>query len=106
MTSPTPDQIRAARVVAGLSQPEAGALILSSKRSWENWEHGRAKMHPGLFDYFLIRTGQDNRTTAGLSDVRDPKYGSVNTKIRRHTSSSINFQELTDIPILYEDQDK
>ena len=58
MNNPTPDQIRAARLAAGLSQAEAGELILSSKRSWENWEQGRAKMHPGLFDYFLIKTKQ------------------------------------------------
>lgn len=58
MNNPTPDQIRAARLAAGLSQAEACELILSSKRSWENWEQGRVKMHPGLFDYFLIKTKQ------------------------------------------------
>ncbi|MFI0348819.1 MAG: helix-turn-helix domain-containing protein [Chthoniobacterales bacterium] len=50
--------MRAVRLAAGLSQPEAGELILASKRSWENWEQGRVKMHPGLFDYFLIKTKQ------------------------------------------------
>lgn len=58
MNNPTPYQIRAVRLAAGLSQPEAGELILASKRSWENWEQGRVKMHPGLFDYFLIKTKQ------------------------------------------------
>ena len=58
MNNPTPDQILVARLAAGLSQPEAGELILASKRSWENWEQGRVKMHPGLFDYFLIKTKQ------------------------------------------------
>ena len=58
MINPTPDNIRSARLAAGLSQAEAGELILSSKRSWENWEQGRVKMHPGLFDYFLIKTKQ------------------------------------------------
>lgn len=55
---PTPDQLRAARLAAGLSQEDAGELILGSRRSWENWEQGRVKMHPGLFDYFMIKTGQ------------------------------------------------
>ncbi len=58
MNNPTPDQIRAARLAAGLTQPKAGELILASKRSWENWEQGRVKMSPGLFDYFLVKTGQ------------------------------------------------
>ena len=56
--NPTPDQIRAARLAAGLSQSEAAVIIKSSKRSWENWEQDRVKMHPGLFDYFLIKSGQ------------------------------------------------
>lgn len=60
MNNPTPDQIRAARLAAGLSQDAAAVLIKSSKRSWENWEQGRVKMHPGLFDYFLIQSGQKN----------------------------------------------
>lgn len=60
LSSPTPDQIRAARLAAGLNQNEAASLIISSKRSWENWEQGRVNMHPGLFDYFLIQSGQKN----------------------------------------------
>lgn len=58
MISPASNQIRAARLAAGLSQQQAGELILSSGRSWENWEQGRVKMHPGLFDYFLLKTMQ------------------------------------------------
>ena len=58
MNNPTPGQIRTARLASGLSQREAGGLILDSKRSWENWEQGRVKMSPGLFDYFLVKTGQ------------------------------------------------
>jgi len=58
MTNPTPLQIRAARLAAELSQSRAAKLIKASPRSWENWEQGRVKMHPGLFDYFLIKTKQ------------------------------------------------
>jgi len=56
--SPDIFEIKAARLASGLSQSEAAKLIKSSKRSWENWEQGRVKMHPGLFDYFLIKSGQ------------------------------------------------
>lgn len=58
VNNPTPDQIRAARLAAGLSHYAAAELIKSSKRSWENWEQGRVNMHPGLFDYFLLLSGQ------------------------------------------------
>lgn len=56
----TPEKIRAARLAARLSQNQAAELIKASPRSWENWEQGRVKMHPGLFDYFLIKTKQKN----------------------------------------------
>ena len=58
--SPTPEQIRTARLSSGLSQNQAAELIKASPRSWENWEQGRVKMHPGLFDYFLIKTNKKN----------------------------------------------
>ena len=59
--SSSPSKLReAARLASGLSQNQAAELIKASPRSWENWEQGRVKMHPGLFDYFLIKTKQKN----------------------------------------------
>jgi len=37
-SNPPPTEIRAAREAAGLTQTEAGALIYSSARTWQNWE--------------------------------------------------------------------
>ena len=59
---PTPDEVRAARERAGLTQAEAAAKVLGSVRAWEKWESMDAaenrRMHPGLFQLFLIKTGQ------------------------------------------------
>jgi len=55
---PTPTAIRAARKVAGLTQDAAAERIHGKRRTWEDWEGGRADMHPGLFELFLIKTGQ------------------------------------------------
>lgn len=59
---PTPDEVRAARERAGLTQAEAAAKVLGSQRAWEKWESLDAtenrRMHPGLFKLFLITTGQ------------------------------------------------
>ena len=60
--NPTPAEVRAAREAAGLTQSQAAALIYSNLRSWQNWENdhpvdGR-KCHPGLFELFLLKTGQ------------------------------------------------
>ena len=58
---PTPAEIRQARDVAGLTQAAAAERIYSTRRTWENWEAGIREMHPGLFELFLIKTGQLTR---------------------------------------------
>lgn len=57
MTSPTPDDVRAARAAAGLTQTAAAALVRSSMRAWQSWEGGQREMHPGLWELFQIKTG-------------------------------------------------
>ena len=49
---PSLDAIKSARVSAGLTQEEAGAVVKSARRTWQDWERGRRKMPAGLFDLF------------------------------------------------------
>ena len=56
MTSPTPEQIRAARIAVDLTQAHAAELIYSTRRTWQDWEAGVAKMHAGLWELFCIKT--------------------------------------------------
>ena len=56
--NPTPAQIVAARQAAELTQAAAATKIDGSVRAWEKWEAGERRMHPGLFELFLIKTGQ------------------------------------------------
>lgn len=60
-TAPEPDEIRAARALAGLTQTEAGDRVYASLRTWQQWEAGDRGMHPGLFELFRIKTGQDKQ---------------------------------------------
>jgi len=53
--TPTPDQIRQSRHQAGLSQTAAASLIHSTMRTWQDWEAGKAAMHPGLWELWLIK---------------------------------------------------
>lgn len=55
-SNPTPSEIRAAREVAGLSMREAADKIHSTMRTWQDWEAGKARMHPGLWELFRIKT--------------------------------------------------
>ncbi|TGC30851.1 transcriptional regulator [Pseudomonas citronellolis] len=58
MSSATPDpaEILTARKAVGLSQTAAAALVHSSLRTWQQWEAGDRRMHPGLWELFLLKT--------------------------------------------------
>lgn len=53
MHSPTSEQIREARLRAGLTQEQAGALVgAPSRRTWQNWETGRRNMPEAKWELF------------------------------------------------------
>jgi putative transcriptional regulator len=62
--NPDPADIRAAREKAGLTQTEAGALIYSTLRTWQDWEGGQRRMHPGLMELFEIKVKARKRPAA------------------------------------------
>ena len=53
--NPTPAEVLAAREAAGLSQTAAAVLVYSALRSWQQWEAGDRRMHPGLWELFRIK---------------------------------------------------
>ncbi len=55
--NPSPGQIRAARLEAGLTQAQAADLINATASAWESWEQGLRRMHPGLWELFRIKLG-------------------------------------------------
>lgn len=58
MTSPTPEQIKEARQKAGLTQTQAGALVHTTCRVWQQWEAGDRNMHPAFWELFTTKTGK------------------------------------------------
>jgi putative transcriptional regulator len=54
--SPAPDTIREARKSAGLTQTAAAELAHSTMRTWQDWEAGKAHMHPGLWELFILKS--------------------------------------------------
>ncbi|MCG9078925.1 helix-turn-helix domain-containing protein [Laribacter hongkongensis] len=61
MIQPSPEEIRAAREAVGLSRTAAADLVHSALRTWQQWEAGDRGMHPGLWELFLIKTGQTDK---------------------------------------------
>jgi DNA-binding transcriptional regulator YiaG len=55
MTNPTPEQIKAARKAAGITQTEAGALVHTTVRVWQQWEKGDRRMHPAFWELFQLK---------------------------------------------------
>jgi len=56
--NPHPDAVRQARQTAGLTQTEAAKTVSASMRAWQQWESGERAMPPGLFELFMLKTGQ------------------------------------------------
>jgi len=59
---PAPQKIKDARVMAGLTQGGAADVVYSTRRTWEDWERGVARMHPAIFELFCIKIGRDCKT--------------------------------------------
>jgi DNA-binding transcriptional regulator YiaG len=58
--NPTPAQVRKAREEAGLTLEQAGELVYTSWRSWQNWEAAtdsaeHRRMHPATWELFLLK---------------------------------------------------
>jgi DNA (cytosine-5)-methyltransferase 1 len=52
---PTPEEIRAKRKLAGLTQKSAAELLHVNVRVWQQWEYAEAKMHPAFWELFKIK---------------------------------------------------
>lgn len=55
MIKPSPYEIRAYRLAAGLTQTEAARLIHTACRTWQQWESGDRKMHPAFWELFQYK---------------------------------------------------
>jgi putative transcriptional regulator len=54
--APTPEEIKAARVAAGLTQAEAAALVHRKEyRRWNEWENGRVPMPAAEWELFNLK---------------------------------------------------
>lgn len=60
-----PDQVRAARLRAGLTQEQAAYLVhLSSAVRWSEYERGVRQIDPARWELFLLLTNQHSRLRA------------------------------------------
>ena len=55
---PKPEQIKAAREAADLTQTAAAGLVHVKLRTWQDWEYSKSAMPLGLWELFLIKIGR------------------------------------------------
>lgn len=65
--NPHPSAIREARRAAGLTQTQAADLVCTKLRSWQQWEAGDRRMHPGLWRLFGMLTAQAPDSSAPMA---------------------------------------
>jgi DNA-binding transcriptional regulator YiaG len=61
--NPTPEEIRFSREASGLTQTEAGKLLHTTCRTWQQWEAGDRRMHPAFWELFQIKLAMRNART-------------------------------------------
>lgn len=54
--TPAPEQVKSARISAGLTQTAAAALVYSTCRAWQQWEAGDRRMHPAFWELFRLKS--------------------------------------------------
>lgn len=56
-SNPTPSEIKEARSQAGITQEQAGKMLHTTVRVWQQWEAGDRRMHPAFWELFRIKAG-------------------------------------------------
>ena len=56
--NPTPDEIIAARLSAGISQEFAANITHCYLNEWQKFEKGSAPMHPAIWELFQIKVAR------------------------------------------------
>lgn len=56
MEKPTPEEVKAARIEAGLKQREAADLVHVTLRAWQTWEEGSRAISLTAWELFKIKT--------------------------------------------------
>ena len=58
--TPTPSEITALRVKAGIDKPVAASLIYKSLRTWQQYEAGDRRMDPAFWELFCLKLKEKN----------------------------------------------
>lgn len=60
MKKPTKEQVKQARLAAGLTQSQAANAVHVNLRSWQKWESGERPINLAAWELFLIKSKRKN----------------------------------------------
>ena len=81
--SPAARLIRQTRIARGLTQKEAGAACMSALRSWQDWEDGKRRMHPAIWQVFLHATASKKAADCEPADSKRSKSSAQRVRTSR-----------------------
>lgn len=71
---PTPEQIRAARKAAGMTQADAAKTVHATLRTWQMWEAGDRGINHSAWELFKIKTERKGMEIIGDFEVGQKLY--------------------------------
>ena len=86
--SPSPKVILEARKAAGLTQKAAAEKCLSALRSWQDWEYGKRRMHPAIWQVFLHATASKQAADCEPADSKRSKSSTQRVRTSRAHQSA------------------
>ena len=86
--SPAARLIRQTRIARGLTQKAAGAACMSALRSWQDWEYGKRRMHPAIWQVFLHATVSKQAAEREPADSKRSKSSAQRVRTSRTHQSA------------------
>lgn len=90
---PSPSAIKEARHRAGLTQEQAGAVVGTSRRGWQNWENGTRSMPAAKWELFQLKTKGENMSIVTVTFRTSPEQV-TRIRVPEHIMNEFGDEEI------------
>jgi putative transcriptional regulator len=84
--NPRPDEVRRARLAAGLTQTAAAAVVYCTLGTWQRWESGERAMHPAFWDLWRRKIAEARESARAVA-FHDPRVIALRAWLDARVSS-------------------
>lgn len=93
--NPSPQEIREARVKAGLTQAKAGEIIGATRRAWQEWEGGRRNMPAAKWELFNLKTKGETMSIVTVTFRTNPEHKTTRIRVPERVMNEFGDEEIT-----------